>query len=142
MPMLIERGYRPCELSTVMFLPLAERAEQKVPNEAINVRTVKDNDEDRELFVRTFAEGWSESTEYAEFMLEMARISAIAAGNAPFIADLGGQAVACGSLSIRDDVALFAGASTVPAFRRRGAQQALLEARLPVMREKRVASWR
>lgn len=135
MPMLIERGYRPCELSTVMFLSLADRVVRKVPNEAMRVRTVKDNDEDRELFVRTFAEGWSEFTEYAEFMLEMARISAITEGNVPFIAELEGRAVACGSLSIRDDVALFAGASTVPEFRRRGAQQALLEARFRHARE-------
>jgi GNAT superfamily N-acetyltransferase len=135
MPMLIERGYRPCEMSTVMFLPLAERASRKVPNEAIRVRTVRDNAGDRELFVRSFAEGWSESTEYAEFMLEMARIAAITEGNVPFIAELDEQAVACGSLSIRDDVALFAGASTVPAFRRRGAQQALLEARFRYARE-------
>jgi GNAT superfamily N-acetyltransferase len=135
LPMLNERGYRPYEMSTVMFLPLAERAARRVPNEAIGVRPVKDGDQDRELFVRTFAEGWSEYTEYAEFMLEMARISAITEGNVPFIAELDGRAVACGSLSIRDDVALFAGASTVPAFRRRGAQQALLEARFRYARE-------
>jgi GNAT superfamily N-acetyltransferase len=128
-PMLNERGYRPFEMSTVMFLPLAERVERKVPNEAVLVRSLKDDAEDRELFVRTFAEGWSEYAEYAEFMLEMARISAITKGNTPFIAELDGQAVACGSLSIRDGVALFAGASTIEAFRRRGAQQALLEAR-------------
>jgi GNAT superfamily N-acetyltransferase len=135
MPMLNERNYRPYEMSTVMFLPLAERAARKVPNEAIRVRAVKENNEDRDLFVRTFAEGWSEFTVYAEFMLEMARISAITEGNVPFIAELDGRAVACGSLSIRDDVALFAGASTVPAFRRRGAQQALLEARFRYARE-------
>ena len=135
MPMLNERGYRPFEMSTVMFLPLAERVARKVPNEAVLVRTLKDDAEDRELFVRTFAEGWSEYAEYAEFMLEMARISAITEGNTPFIAELDGQAVACGSLSIRDGVALFAGASTIPAFRRRGAQQALLEARFRYARE-------
>jgi GNAT superfamily N-acetyltransferase len=135
MPMLNERGYRPLELSTVMFLPLEERAERKIPNEAVKVRTLTNDDEDRELFVRTFAAGWSEYAEYGEFMLEMARISAMTTGNTPFIAELDGQAVACGSLSIRDGVALFAGASTVPAFRRRGAQQALLEARFRYARE-------
>jgi GNAT superfamily N-acetyltransferase len=134
-PMLNERGYRPFEMSTVMFLPLAERVERRVPNEAVLVRTLKDDVEDRELFVRTFAEGWSEYAEYAEFMLEMARISSITKGNTPFIAELDGQAVACGSLSIRDGVALFAGASTIPAFRRRGAQQALLETRFRYARE-------
>jgi GNAT superfamily N-acetyltransferase len=132
---LNERGYRPFEMSTIMFLPLAERAPRKLPNEPIHVRTLKDDAEDRELFVRTFAEGWSEFAEYADFMLEMARIAAITQGNTPFIAELDGQAVACGSLSIRDGVALFAGASTIPAFRRRGAQQALLEARFRYARE-------
>ncbi len=134
-PLLNERGYRPFEMSTVMFLPLAERVERKIPNEAVHVRTLKNDGEDRELFVRTFAAGWSEYAEYAEFMLEMARISALTKGNTAFIAELDGQAVACGSLSIRDGVALFAGASTVPAFRRRGAQQALLEARFRYARE-------
>lgn len=133
--MLNERGYRPFEMSTVMYLPLGQRVERKVPNDAMHVRTVADDAEDRELFVRTFAEGWSEYAEYAEFMLEMARISAMTEGNVPFIAELEGQAVACGSLSIRDGVALFAGASTVPAFRRRGAQQALLEARFRYARD-------
>lgn len=37
--------------------------------------------------------------------------------------------IATGALAIRDGVALFAGASTVPEFRRRGAQKALLESR-------------
>jgi len=135
MPLLNERGYRPFEMSTVMFLPLAERVERKIPNEAVHVRTLRNEDKDRELFARTFAAGWSEYAEYREFMLEMARISALPKGNTPFIAELEGQAVACGSLSIRDGVAQFAGASTVPAFRRRGAQQALLEARFRYARE-------
>src|SRR5450631_2390872 len=71
LPMLNERGYRPFEMSTVMFLPLAERVERKIPNEAVQVRTLKDGDEDRELFIRTFAAGWSELVEYADFMLDM-----------------------------------------------------------------------
>jgi GNAT superfamily N-acetyltransferase len=129
MGMLNERGYKPHEMSTVMFVPLADRKPRAVANAAMRVRTVNDIERDQGLFVRTFAEGWSEYTEYAEFMLEMARICATTKGNIPFVAELDGQAVACGNLSIRDGVALFAGASTVPAFRRRGAQQALLEAR-------------
>ena len=129
MGVLNERGYKPCEMSTVMFVPLADRKPRAVANAAMRVRTVSDTERDQDLFVRTFAEGWSEYTEHAEYMLEMARICATTQGNTPFIAELDGQAVACGNLSIRDGVALFAGASTVPAYRRRGAQQALLEAR-------------
>jgi GNAT superfamily N-acetyltransferase len=135
LPMLNDRGYRPFEMSTVMFLPLAERVPRPEPANGVRVRRVNDTSEDRELFVRTFAVGWSEYVEYADFMLEMARIAAATAGNTPFIAELDGCAVACGNLSIRGEVALFAGASTVPAFRRRGAQQALLEARFQYAQE-------
>ncbi len=134
-PLLNERGYRPLEMSTVLFVPLADRAPRKESADGVRVRKVDDTAEDRDLFVRTFAEGWSEFTEYAEFMLEMARLSATSEGNVLFVAELDGQAIACGNLSIRDGVALFAGASTVPAFRRRGAQNALLEARFQYARE-------
>lgn len=128
MGMLNERGYRPCELSTVMFLPLAERVARETPQE-VRVRTLDGSGKDEELFVQTFAKGWSELVEYGDFMVEMARIAANTEGNTAFIAEIDGRAVACGNLSIREGVALFAGASTVPEFRRRGAQQALLEAR-------------
>jgi GNAT superfamily N-acetyltransferase len=47
-----------------------------------------------------------------------------------FLAEIDGLPVAAGALNLHSDVALLAGASTAPAFRRLGAQRALLEARL------------
>jgi hypothetical protein len=47
-----------------------------------------------------------------------------------FIAELNGNAIATGALTIAGDVALLAGASTIPSARRQGAQLALLEHRL------------
>ena len=47
-----------------------------------------------------------------------------------FLAALDDQPIAAGALSIAGDVALLAGASTIPSARRQGAQLALLEARL------------
>jgi len=47
-----------------------------------------------------------------------------------FLAELNGQPIATGALTIAGDVALLAGASTVPSARRQGAQNALLEERL------------
>jgi len=47
-----------------------------------------------------------------------------------FIAELEGKSIATGALSIAGDVALLAGASTIPSARRQGAQLALLEERL------------
>jgi GNAT superfamily N-acetyltransferase len=47
-----------------------------------------------------------------------------------FLAELQGNPIATGALTIHGDVALLAGASTIPAARRQGAQLALLEERL------------
>jgi len=47
-----------------------------------------------------------------------------------FLAELDGRAIATAVLSIYDGVAHLAGASTIPDGRRRGAQNALLDARL------------
>jgi len=46
------------------------------------------------------------------------------------LAELNGQPIAAGALTIAGDIALLAGASTVPSARRQGAQNALLEERL------------
>ena len=57
-------------------------------------------------------------------------VSAHRADARSFFAELDGQPIATGAMSICEGVALFAGASTVPAGRRQGAQLALLNARL------------
>ena len=51
-------------------------------------------------------------------------------GAIPFIAELNGKPMATGTFYIYDDVAILAGASTIPEQRKKGAQNALLEARL------------
>lgn len=47
-----------------------------------------------------------------------------------FLAHLDGEPIAAAAVHRSGDVALLAGASTIPSARRRGAQQALLQARL------------
>ena len=48
----------------------------------------------------------------------------------PFLAELKSDPIGTGALTIAGDVALLAGASTIPAARRQGVQLALLETRL------------
>jgi len=50
--------------------------------------------------------------------------------SACFLATIDDQPAAAGALFLHEGVALFAGASTLPEFRRRGLQAALLEARI------------
>jgi GNAT superfamily N-acetyltransferase len=131
--MLGERGYRPFELSNVMFLPLSSQTSPRVESgSVVSVRVA--GEEEGEIWARTSAEGWSEYAEFAHLMLEMGRVVATAKGNTLFLAELDGQVIGAGGLSIHEGVALFAGASTIPAWRRRGAQRALLEARFQYAR--------
>jgi GNAT superfamily N-acetyltransferase len=127
--MLNERGYRPIEFTSVMFLPLDRRVEgATVRNAAIHVRVV--SEEERDLWARVTAEGWREFTEIADLMVDLMRVSAATEGVASFLAELDGRPIAAGGLAIQNGVALLAGASTIPEWRHLGAQRALLESRL------------
>ena len=123
--MLNERGYQPVELSSVLFLPLSER----VPGSQGSLRARVAGEGERDLWARASADGWREFTEVASMVAGLALVIASTEGTSPFCVQLDGRMVATGALAIRDGVALFAGASTVPEYRRRGAQLALLVAR-------------
>jgi hypothetical protein len=89
------------------------------------------DDSEADLWAATAAAGWAtvhESLE--EFMLAFGKIAARTKGGHPFIAEQGGRPIAAGGFQIFDDVCILAGASTVPEFRKKGAQNALLKARL------------
>jgi GNAT superfamily N-acetyltransferase len=122
---LASRGYQPMELSSVMFRDLATEPAAGTGSR-IRVRAV-DPDE-AESYAQLAARGWFETPEVVPMLLGFAR-SSVEVGRC-FIAELDGVAVASGALFIHQDVALLAGASTVPEGRRRGAQSALLDARL------------
>lgn len=124
---LPNRGYRPIELTSVMFLPLAGRSPSNLGS-APRVRIV-DQDE-AAVWAQTAAEGWRELTDFASNMQELMRIVVERDDSPCFLAEIDGRPVAAGALSLYDGVALLAGASTIPEWRRRGAQQALLEGRL------------
>ena len=130
--MLNERGYRPVELMSVLFLPLQERA----PGEQGSLPARIAGEGERDLWAKASADGWREFTEVASMLSGLARVIASTEGTSPFCVELDGQMVATGALAIRDGVALFAGASTVPEYRRRGAQQALLESRFAYAMER------
>src|SRR3712207_3461257 len=126
--LLNARGYQPVEFTSVMFRPVrpgARFAESR--GEEIRVRVVGPGEQ--ELWAQTSARGWSESG-FGDFMLGLARVGAARANGLSFLAESGGRAVATGAMSVHEGLALMAGASTVPEARGRGAQLALLDARL------------
>jgi len=136
---LCARGYQPFEFTSVLYRPIAvgqsfTGAAADGPDRprgsgttGLRVRLLGAGEGD--LFARTSAAGWMEAG-YSDFMLEFGRVNADTEALHLFLAELDGQPIAAGAVSLREGVAHLAGASTIPEGRRRGAQLALLDARL------------
>jgi hypothetical protein len=135
-PLLNQRGYQPFEFTSVMYRSIANQSctTSTTGSEVMQasrpaVRLLGDDERDHELYARVAAEGWRDLG-YADFMMEIGRVSANTDGLHLFVAEMDGTAIAAGAMHLRDRVAHLAGASTIPAGRRRGAQLALLDERL------------
>lgn len=129
MELLSTRGYRPIELTSVMYRELDKLIGKRDRNADLKTRVITPNEV--ELWARTSADGWrSEHEALGEFMFNFGSVSAQCSGSFPYIADLNGHPIATGMLFIYDDVCMLAGASTVIDGRNQGAQTALLEDRL------------
>ncbi|NOT59779.1 MAG: hypothetical protein HOP19_06085 [Acidobacteria bacterium] len=137
--LLHERGYHPIELSSVMYRPtqLAIQPDVKLAraeNPKLTVRVM--NKAEAQRWADIAAQGWSEMAELSDFIRDLSLVSAERERGVSFFAELKGFAeldsepIATGGLSLGEGIALMAGASTVPAQRKQGAQLALLEARL------------
>lgn len=126
--LLSERGYKPIEVSNVLYRPISTNLRLDANrNGQIEVRVLEKSD--GELWAQTAYEGWSEFVEVADYVREMGLVTVRSNARA-FLAELQGDPIATGALMLNGDVALLAGASTVPGARRQGAQLALLEERL------------
>jgi GNAT superfamily N-acetyltransferase len=123
--LLADRGYRPVEWSAVLCQPIAS------PMVSANTLTVRRVDTaGASHWADVSARGWAETPELADFVRGFGLVAAQAMDSHAFLAEVDGEAIATGSLHLHEGVALMAGASTVPAFRGRGAQRSLLNARL------------
>lgn len=126
-PLLGQRGYRPVEYSSVLYRPVL----LAVPELPTTIAVVQTEVADAARWARTAADGWgSENAQLGEFVLGIGRVQAAADGFHGFLAEDGGRSIAAGALFVHDGIGLLAGASTIPGARRRGAQRALLAARL------------
>jgi hypothetical protein len=129
LPLLTRRGYKPIELTSVMILDLQNYNIWPQLNPAIIARQIDPSEAD--LWAEVAASGWStEHESLAEFILAFGKIAARTRGGHPFLAWLDERPIAAGGFQIYDEVCILAGASTIPDFRRMGAQNALLTSRL------------
>lgn len=129
--LLSEHGYRPCELTSILFQPVPLRVE---PDEtlaatpSITARPI--TSAERGLWAATAYQGWQEFEAVREFMAAFGPTAVGAEDAHPFLAFDGERPIAAASMSMYGGVAILAGASTIPEARGRGAQSALLRARL------------
>ena len=121
------RGYRPVELTNVMFRTL----EGEFPAQSGEIKVRQIDPSEADLWAETAARGWATVHEgLADFMVAFGKIAARTGGGHPFIAEIAGEPIAAAGFGIYNDVCILAGASTIPEARSRGAQNALLAARL------------
>jgi hypothetical protein len=128
--LLGERGYKPIELTNVMYQSLGERKEPFIQrNPAIKSRMITEDEAD--VWAETAAAGWAtEMPELGDFLLGIGKVSARTKGSRAFIAELDGKPIAAAGFGIYDDVCILAGAATISEARNLGAQNSLLAARL------------
>jgi GNAT superfamily N-acetyltransferase len=125
--LLSERGYVPIEWSTVLVRET--RPSPAPPESGLTVRVIGPDEIAR--WAQVSALGWSSAgAEVSAFVEQLGTIMGQARGVKCFLAEQDGQPIAAAALNLSTDVALLAGASTIPSARGRGAQRALLQARL------------
>jgi hypothetical protein len=124
--LLNARGYQPCEFTSVLYRPIVSGAATDDP--AVVARLIAPGEED--LWAHTAAEGWSETAGLGDFMRDLGRVSSRAEGARLFFAEADGRPIATGIMYLSGGIAHLAGASTIRSARKRGAQSALLSARL------------
>ena len=123
--LLNERGYEPLEFTTMLVQEIH-------PGPLRETACVVRRAEAREsaAWAQLAKEGWAAGPELAGFFEEFGAIAAVKQDMVSFFAEVDGKLSATGALNIHGDIALMAGASTVPQARGRGAQQSLLAYRL------------
>jgi GNAT superfamily N-acetyltransferase len=127
--LLNQRRYQPVELSSVMYRPLGcSTGSSSQAGKSVHVRVISGDEHD--VWLQTAAKGWSEIADLADFIGGSDRVWTGRENTVSFLAELDGQPIAADALCITAGVAVLAGACTIPEARKRGAQLALLDARL------------
>lgn len=123
-----KREYRLVEVSNVLFRELGPADSFPPPPSGVAVRPALPEDE--KLFTQTVAQGFAEIAPVTQPLLDVMEGFFHSEGNHSFFAFVDGVAAGGASAFAFDGVAGMFGASTLPQFRGRGVQTALLSARL------------
>jgi GNAT superfamily N-acetyltransferase len=127
MAMLCAHGYRPIEVSSVLY----REVEKPGIDHAGDVKVRVIGADEMDMWSAVSARGWTyEHPEWEPFVQEMGNLCAARENSPCFLAEADGTPGAAGVLCLHGGVALFGGSATVPELRRRGLQGALLQERM------------
>jgi GNAT superfamily N-acetyltransferase len=125
--LLCERGYRPVEMTSILYQQVAQPA--PAIQSIVTVRVA--GPQEAGLWSQINTRGWAhDHPELEGILLELGAVMAAREQIVSFLAEIDGRPHAAGALCLYKGVALFAGAATVPEFRKRGLQSALLSERM------------
>ncbi len=125
--LLCARGYRPIEISNVLYRPV------EAPTAALpeNITVQRVSTSESALWSDLSARGWAhDHPEYLPFLQDLGVVTVARENSPSFLAFADGVPGATGVLSLHQSVAVFGGSSTIPELRRRGLQSALLRERM------------
>jgi len=122
-----ERGYGVTEFSNVMVRPINSAERWPEPD---GVEIWKAGRQEMDLWTLTVAQGFSENYPVTEESIKIMKVFGLSRGMECYLASIDGKVAGGATLSLRGKIAGLFGASTLPEFRKRGVQTALLRARL------------
>ncbi len=118
------RGYRLREFSNMLVRPLREGGTHPAVDGAPRVQQCTSEEDD--LWARTVAQGFAESFMVSDENILVLKSLFHRPDSVCLIAWLEGRPVGGGALAMHEGVAALYGASTLPSFRRRGVQKAII----------------
>jgi len=125
-----KRGYRVTEFTNVMAQALGGSGCEVGPAPADGMTIQKIGVEEADPWAVTVSDGFADHPPSLPEIVKTMKTFALSPGVECYLARVDGQVAGGGALSLRDGVAILFGASTLPAFRGRGVQTALLRTRV------------
>jgi GNAT superfamily N-acetyltransferase len=126
--MLGKRGYRVIEFSNMLIREIDPHGKFPQPSPGMSIRPAEAAE--FRLFAETVSRGFADHFEPTEDLIDTIQQFFSGPGLVPYLVWIDGKPIAGGTLGIRKGIAGLFGMSTLPEFRRRGVQAALISARL------------
>jgi ribosomal protein S18 acetylase RimI-like enzyme len=126
--LLGKRPYRLAEFSNVLVRELHPEETFAVPAAGVAIRIAELNE--AKNFTRIMMEGFADGAPVTQSLLDIGEGFFYRTAGCSIFAMVDGELAGGAGLDIHDGIAVMAGASTLPRFRQRGAQNALLSERL------------